>query len=717
MRIVLVGLALLVWILQLRGEPRHLDPSDMFRIEAFGEVVPSPDGRLLAFVRIRGKSTSKFHMRDLMNGLDRADIWLFDSENSRSWNLTDGAVDGSGSFLPAWSASGRNLAFLSTRGGDVRLWAWDRNTRKLKAVSRVGVEIQRPVWVSENEVLCPGVRDGRKATNFELDVQAVDAAIRIWPAAFQGLRPTGSALSTSPGEDSERSSAPLWKFEIAKGSAVPVMRGEFTTVTPAPTGRRFAALRAVGRIRPEPGHVLPNRNPVKYKLVVSDDPAIEAEDVVPGSIRWSRGGRLALQSRTSKRPFDWVVVGGPNLTSTFQTPPSTIVPTIDRDGFIAAADGRLWFIEAATGVPQVHSRFMGSVNAILWSDGAQAVVTSGGELRTTDLRTGEFRQLAPPVPDAEFKTFVAKKGTAVFVTTASDGTSALWYGEHRIAWINQFLAQIAQGKLRRIEYRSSDGRPLDAWLLLPPGHSDGHRLPTVVWVYAGLSYSDTPPVFSVRLNSSGPYNLQLLAARGYAVLLPSMPLKPEGQASDPYSELPDGVLPAVDKAIELGFSDPERVAVMGHSFGGYSVLGLITQTARFRAAISLSGFCNLMSLYGVLDTRFRFEDRARERLLHMVFAESGQYRMGAPPWEDAERYVRNSPLTYAGRVATPLLIVHGDMDYVPIQQAEEFFTAMYRQRKVASFVRYWGEGHIIQSPANVQDMWNRIFDWLQDHLR
>jgi dipeptidyl aminopeptidase/acylaminoacyl peptidase len=553
--------------------------------------------------------------------------------------------------------------------------------------------------------------------SFEIDVQAAEAAIRTWPVAFKGITPTRSILSSTPGEDLKQSSAPLWKFEMAKGSAVPVMRGEFSTVTPAPTGRRFAALLAVGRIRPEPGHILPNRNPAKYKLVVSDDPAIEAEDVVPGSVRWSRGGKLALQSRANKRPSDWVVVGGPNLTSSFQTPPSTIVPAVDRNAFFAAADGRLWLIDAATGAPQLDSRFIWPVNAILWSDGSHAVVTSGSELHAINLQTGEFRQLARPAADAEFKTFVAKNGTAVFASTGADGTSTLWYGEQRMAWINRFLAQILQGELQKIEYRSPDGRLLNAWLLLPPGYSDGHRLPTVVWVYAGLSYSDTPPFFSVRLNSSGPYNLQLLAARGYAVLLPSMPLKPEGQASDPYSELPDGVLPAVDKAIELGFSDPERVAVMGHSFGGYSVLGLITQTARFRAAISLSGFCNLMSLYGVLDTRFRFEDRARERLIHMVFAESGQFRMGAPPWEDAERYVRNSPLTYAGRVATPLLIVHGDMDYVPIQQAEEFFTAMYRQRKVASFVRYWGEGHIIQSPANVQDMWNRIFAWLQDHLR
>ena len=90
--------------------------------------------------------------------------------------------------------------------------------------------------------------------------------------------------------------------------------------------------------------------------------------------------------------------------------------------------------------------------------------------------------------------------------------------------------------------------------------------------------------------------------------------------------------------------------------------------------------------------------------------------MGVPPWKDPDRYIRNSPLTYASKVTTPLLIVQGDMDYVPIQQGEEFFSALYRQNKPASFVRYWGEGHILESPANITDLWTRLFAWLARYL-
>ncbi len=91
--------------------------------------------------------------------------------------------------------------------------------------------------------------------------------------------------------------------------------------------------------------------------------------------------------------------------------------------------------------------------------------------------------------------------------------------------------------------------------------------------------------------------------------------------------------------------------------------------------------------------------------------------MGGPPWQDAQRYVRNSPLFQAERVETPLLIIQGDMDYVPLQQGEQFFSALYRQGKRARFVRYWGEGHVFQSPANIRDMWEEVYGWFDEFLK
>ena len=90
--------------------------------------------------------------------------------------------------------------------------------------------------------------------------------------------------------------------------------------------------------------------------------------------------------------------------------------------------------------------------------------------------------------------------------------------------------------------------------------------------------------------------------------------------------------------------------------------------------------------------------------------------MGVPPWKDPERYMRNSPLFSADQIETPLLLIHGDDDFVDVTQPQELFNALQRQGKDSVFLRYWGEDHTFGSPANIRDMWQRIFAWFDDYL-
>jgi dipeptidyl aminopeptidase/acylaminoacyl peptidase len=103
-------------------------------------------------------------------------------------------------------------------------------------------------------------------------------------------------------------------------------------------------------------------------------------------------------------------------------------------------------------------------------------------------------------------------------------------------------------------------------------------------------------------------------------------------------------------------------------------------------------------------------------VLRMLQAEQGAMGMGGPPWAQADRYRADSPILRADKVRTPLMLVHGDLDFVPIQQAEEFFTALYRQDKRVLFVRYQGEPHSFSSRANVVDLWHRIDAWLAETM-
>jgi dipeptidyl aminopeptidase/acylaminoacyl peptidase len=271
-----------------------------------------------------------------------------------------------------------------------------------------------------------------------------------------------------------------------------------------------------------------------------------------------------------------------------------------------------------------------------------------------------------------------------------------------------------------VTYRGTDGQELKGWVMLPFGYQEGTRYPVVAWVYYANVYDDDPPTSNYISNSlldvtSGVgLNLQLLGARGYAVLFPSMPTQRYGLARDPYLNLTKGVIPALDKLVDMGIADPNRLGVMGHSYGGYSTYGLIEQTTRFKAAIALAGPSNEVSWYGTLDSRHRYDPFVHEYMFRVWNVETD---MGSPPWKDLGRFIRNSPINYVDRVETPILIIQGDLDGpTAIQQTEEFFTAMYRQGKRAQFVRYWGEDHVIDSPANVRDMWGRIYAWLDEFL-
>jgi len=470
----------------------------------------------------------------------------------------------------------------------------------------------------------------------------------------------------------------------------------------------------------------------------------------PRGFAWAGADRLLalierdpLPGATAPPRKDWWLLsasGAPrNLSESLKTVPEDLSPDATGRSLVGVAADDLWRlrIEDANLWTNLTAGFEPKLGAVVWpSDeserraGVKQMVLSAPrgaltdyyrvDLEPTAPGAGAIMRLALPSEHAALVGYRPGEGDlALFKAEERTGTTlTLARGAERRALIetNAFLREVAQGELKKIEYRGLDGDELKAWMILPPGYESGKGYPMVTWVYAGSVARDAPSILT-RINFSHGLNLQLMAARGYVVLLPSMPLPPEPDGkrrfgSDPYMELTKGVLPAIDKAIDLGVADPKRLAVMGQSYGGYSTYGLITQTNRFQAAISLAGLNDLISLYGIFDARGRYEPFPHEDRFRQSIAETGQTRMGNPPWKDWSRYLRNSPLFYVDRVQTPLLIIQGDMDYVAMQQGEEFFTGLYRQGKRARFVRYWGEGHVFTSPANIRDMWTQIDRWL-----
>jgi len=334
-----------------------------------------------------------------------------------------------------------------------------------------------------------------------------------------------------------------------------------------------------------------------------------------------------------------------------------------------------------------------------------------------DLETGKYEQLFEEDKSygrsVAFHLDVADDGQKI-VYLAQDARHCpdLWIGgvdfrdRRQLTHSNPQLDRYEMGRSRLVEWRGIDGEKLRGALLLPASYEEGKRYPLIVNVYGGSFLSDNLNLFG--LADLGAENMQLFATRGYAVLLPDAPLR----VGTPMRDLAKTVLPGVDKVVELGIADNDRLGVMGHSYGGYSTLALIVQTTRFKAAVCKAGLGNLIGAYGQMSN-----DGAG---FTSKFIEAGQLRMGGTPWEFRDRYIENSPIFYLDRVRTPLLIIHGTLDFnVAPFLADEVFLNLQRLGQEVEYAKYEGEDHspILWGYANHLDYWNRLISWFDRHLK
>lgn len=405
------------------------------------------------------------------------------------------------------------------------------------------------------------------------------------------------------------------------------------------------------------------------------------------------------------------------------------------DGLLAVAGGAIWRIDATGDADQIQldeappimgfaTRDMASFKAPLIP--VLALIEGRPGPGLVDVEAGVFRKVDGPINGTGVAAVSGDGADLVYKVADHRGKRFLRFEGRNIeprqlAEVNSWLEDITFATSHPISYAmpsaAPEAPPLTGWYLTPPDHVPGRRYPVVVLVYGGASFSPMAP--HPLFEPQTPFYLhpQVFAAQGYVVLMPSLPLDMEATPLDIPAQLNATANAAIDALIAAGVADPDRLAIMGQSYGGYTTAAILTQTGRFKAAIATAGVYNLSSIYGVFDPRQRTAADAHTGLYLAGVAEKRQAGMKVGPWLAPDRYMRNSPLFRAGRIETPLLFLHGDADYVSITQAEEMFTALYRQRKRARLVRFWGEEHILQSPANIRQAWREADRWLAEHLK
>jgi dipeptidyl aminopeptidase/acylaminoacyl peptidase len=430
--------------------------------------------------------------------------------------------------------------------------------------------------------------------------------------------------------------------------------------------------------------------------------------------------------------YDWYRLsshGAQNLSARLPEPGQLLA--LDTSGLLVGAAGGLWRLDGSGRPTALTGRNPVRLDAPLPPEPRPAQAAPRASFVSIDDGAGRVVARATvaglePIalaPAAGKVVAISAPLRALVVSDRSDAGVESWtaleagHAAAPLATANPWLAAIDPVEAIPIRHPGPEGQPLTSWLLLPPLRAAAGPAPIVTLVYPGSNYP-RPSLGEPRLEAFVMDPRPLLGA-GFAVLEASLP-KPAGSL-EPMAGLADRiglVVHAVAARADLaGRVDASRVALWGHSFGGYAVMGAITQTDRYCAAVAIAGISDLTLAWSDLPVERRLapEDGSWSNW-STGNTESGQIGMRAPPWADPARYARNSPLLHAGDIHTPLLLAHGDQDIIPLAQSEAMFSALYRQDKDAMLLTYWGEGHFLSSPGNVRDFYARAFAFLWSRL-
>jgi len=263
-----------------------------------------------------------------------------------------------------------------------------------------------------------------------------------------------------------------------------------------------------------------------------------------------------------------------------------------------------------------------------------------------------------------------------------------------------------------IDHPSSTGDRLKDWLYLPPNAKPGASYPLVVLGYP-TQRNSSPPHGGRPGADQVDDNPQLVAAAGFAVLVPSLPKTGE----DFIDGMTQAVLEAVDRASKIPGVDGRRLGFWGHSAGGLLAFKLAAESGRFKAFVAAAGPSDIISFRGqVRPSSWLGRTWDGDERFPVGWSELGGGGLKSTPFTDLAHYLRASPVFSADKIKTPILIVQGDQDPVAYPQGEEMFSTLYRERKDALFMTFFGEAHTISSPPNLRLYYNTAFEFLRREL-
>ena len=631
-------------------QTRPMSVEDVLGLRSLGAVQVSPDGRWVAYV---------VTVRNFELDLNNSDIWIVRTEGGDPVRLTHHSGNDD---APAWSPDGKWLAFRSDRGEHAQVYGIRPDGGEAWQVTDWATS------VGSFEIAPDGSKIGFTASaeksESDEELEKLRGRPIVWDSSYADQ---WNALWVAPLSDSRAG-------EVNRRSPDTLHVTDFVW---APDSRRLAF-----GARPSP--VL-RTYPYEAVWVVED-----------GEAR----ARRVTDMPGGERPVSWnesiglVVSGSAHQLGTYNS--------------------QLWQVPVAGGDPVSLTGGIDENATFVAADGSQLLVEAsfrtGRRLYRIPLRGGMAIDAPAVVTDDAlyYSRFSVTEdlGTLVFIaqgpSTAPDVhvSGADSFAPQRLTELNPQVEELALGGQNVVTWRSrGDGEEIEGMLTLPVEYEAGSRVPLLLVIHGGPSGVSSNTFAATR----GAYPIQVFAGLGYAVLQPNY------RGSTGYGERFRGlnrgdisgtdwidIDSGVDELIEQGIADPDRLGVMGWSFGGHHTYWGITQTDRFAAASAGAGANDLISMYSQTD-----------------IPEFYHTYLGPKPWEDFDLYEDRSAYRYVDRVTTPLLIQVGERDErVPAEQSIQFFEAVRAIGKAPTkLILYPDQPHGVRQPRLVRDLINRNVEW------
>jgi len=647
----------------LAAQKRAITFEDYIALKAVSDPQLSPDGKWVAY------TVSTPSLQDNRN-VSR--VWVAEVATGKTRQVTNGPGS---DRQPRWSPDGKTLAFISTREGGAQVWVMPIAGGDARKVSSLADGAGDPLWLPGGSGLLVG-SDIKWPAQQEIDERngSYPTEARIW-----------TDLMWRHWDDFRAGKRQhVFRVDLASGKATDLTPVDQDVPTIATGGDGDVA------VSPDGGQIVAA---VHTDSTVADNTNVDLATVPNG------GGPLV--------PF----TPNPGADNTPRFSPDgkwLAYLSMERPGF-EADRLRLMLLDRrnATAKPaEVTSGWNLSVGSVTWCPNSKclyAVVEERG-------RDNIYRIDVPGYKRTRIATSGVNTGvqvgpdnrTLVYLHQTNTQPAEVWVNGKALTHHNDSaLAMLDLPPLEEFGFVGALGDSVFGWTQKPPNFDPSRKYPLIYLIHGGPQGAWT--------DSWGPrWNNQMFAARGFVVAEVNFHgstgygQKFTDAISQHWGDYPfEDLMKGLDVVAGLPYVDSTRMGAAGASYGGYMILWIAGHTNRFKVLVDHDGVFNAASMSGSTEELW-FTD----------------WEFGGPLYKTRELYERWSPLNHVSDWKTPLMVVHGQLDYrVDLSEGYQAFTAAKRMGLDAKFLYFPDEGHWVLRPRNRRIWWGTVLDWLEGYLR